>query len=206
MHIHLDQSVTLFANYLRTTFFSSTFCPSPKDRQLNGQEQQKPRWKRVLGVLQSEVSDGNALGRLYCEKHFPAASKELMLEYIDEILGALGDRLQAITWMSDATKENAQRKLSAFKVKVGFPDKWKDMSALELSADEGYWTNIARSRVHSDQLRIANLNLPPDLVDWSMPPQMVNAYFHPVKNEIVFPAAILQPPFFSKDYDPALGR
>jgi putative endopeptidase len=151
------------------------------------------------------VDHGNALGRLYCEKHFPAASKAVLLEYVDEILGAVGDRLETITWMSYGAKATAQRKLREFKVKVGYPDKWKDLSALRLSAYEGYWTNIARSRVHSDRVKIANLNLPPDLVDWSMPPQQVNGYFHPITHELVFAAAMLQPPFYSKDYDPALG-
>lgn len=189
------------AKYLSSDFENLHFEFHAKT--LGGQAEMKPRWKRVLDVLQFEIAGGQGLGRLFCEKHFPTSSKTLMLEYIDDILAALGERIDGLEWMSSETKAKAHLKLKAFRPKIGFPEKWTDLSGLSLA--DGFWTNVALSRNHSNKLRLEDINSAPDPTRWEMPPQMVNAYFHPVTNDIVFPAAILQSPFFSVEMDPALA-
>lgn len=170
-------------------------------RVLSGKQEDRPRWKKAVAVVEGVMGEG--LGRLYVERHFPAAAKERMVKLVKNLQAALADRIQAQDWMSEETKKVALDKLDAFYVKVGYPDKWRDYSALEI-ADDSYWANIVRSN-EFDLAYIVDkkLNKPVDRDEWYMTPQTVNAYYNPTTNEICFPAGILQPPFFNMEADDA---
>ena len=169
---------------------------------LYGQEVQQPRWRRVL----NSTSDclGEAVGQLYVEKHFPAEAKERMLNLVGNLRVALGERIKALDWMSDETKAKALHKLDCFNVKIGYPDKWKDYSAYEVTP-ESYFQNVHRAIRFENERDMAKIGKPVDKEEWFMTPQTVNAYYSPDMNEIVFPAAILQPPFFNMDADDAVN-
>jgi putative endopeptidase len=137
-------------------------------------------------------------------RYFPEESKRQMLELVNHVKGALKSRLERLDWMGDKTKAAAQEKLSKFTVKIGYPDQWRDYSALEVKADDLYG-NIVRSSVFSWKRELARLDKPVDRSEWGLPPQIVNAYYNPTMNEIVFPAAILQPPFFDPKADAAIN-
>ncbi len=169
---------------------------------LSGVPQQRSRDKRAANVVSARM--GEALGKVYVEKFFPADSKTRMLALIGDLRAALGERIQRLDWMSDATKQKALLKLSKFTVKVGYPNKWRDYSGLEIKADD-IFGNIERSQAFEWHYRIGRLDGPVDRGEWDMTPQTVNAYYDPSKNEIVFPAAILQPPFFDPTADPAIN-
>ncbi|MBQ3710545.1 MAG: M13 family metallopeptidase [Bacteroidales bacterium] len=169
---------------------------------LYGQEVQQPRWRRILNATSGCL--GEAVGQIYVEKHFPAESKEKMLKLIGNLKLALGERIKNVEWMSDETKAKALHKLDCFRVKVGYPDKWKDYSGLEIT-DASYFQNMHNYICFENAREMAKIGKPVDKDEWFMTPQTVNAYYSPDMNEIVFPAAILQPPFFNPDADDAVN-
>ena len=148
---------------------------------------------------------GEALGQLYVEKYFPESSKERMEKLVANLQTALGQHIDNLTWMSDTTKVRAKEKLASFTVKIGYPDKWRDYSALTIDADKPYWNNIQSAIIFSNNENLADFGKPVDRSRWYMSPQTVNAYYSPTANEIVFPAAILQPPFFDPEADDAVN-
>jgi len=169
---------------------------------LSGQKEQKPRWKRVLSNTSGSM--GEAIGKLYVEKYFPPQAKERMLKLVENLRISLGHRIDKLDWMSDSTKQLAHEKLNAITVKVGYPDKWKNYDNLKI--EEGkYYENINNARKFAFDENLAKIGKPYDKTEWGMTPQTVNAYYSPNSNEIVFPAAILQPPFFFMDQDDAVN-
>jgi len=169
---------------------------------LYGQEAQQPRWRRVLNATSGVL--GEAIGQLYVEKYFPAEYKERMLNLVGNLRIALGERIKNLEWMSDETKAKALHKLDCFNVKIGYPDKWKDYSKYEVTPDS-YFQNIHSAIRFENERDMAKIGHPVDKDEWFMTPQTVNAYYSPEMNEIVFPAAILQPPFFNMDADDAVN-
>jgi putative endopeptidase len=172
------------------------------EKTLRGTQQIKPRWKRVVIATDSEI--GEALGKLYVAEYFPPAAKARALELINNLKEALADRIKTLEWMDDATKQEALTKLAAFKVKIGYPDKWRDYSPLKI--DRGpYVLNTMRAENFEFNRDLSKINKPTDRTEWGMTPPTVNAYYNPVNNEIVFPAGILQPPFFFANADDAVN-
>lgn len=169
---------------------------------MSGKQEQQPRWKRSLNTVNGAL--GEAVGEMYVEKYFPASSKEKMLTLVGNLQTALSERINGLEWMSDTTKAKAQEKLAAFTVKIGYPDKWRDYSGLEIK-DDSYWANVRRSNIFDMAYQLADVDKPVDKSRWHMNPQSVNAYYNPTTNEICFPAAILQPPFFNPDADDAVN-
>lgn len=188
------------SNYLSEDFVNANFEFFGKTVQ--GREELQPLWKRSLSVVNRSLAE--AFGQMYVEKYFPASSKEKMLEMVANLQTALGERIEALEWMSDETKAKAQEKLGTFIVKVGYPDTWKDYTDLEIKEDS-YWANICRANVFSHNEMMKDEGKPVDRTQWGMSPQTVNAYYNPTTNEICFPAAILQPPFFNPDADDAVN-
>ncbi|GGF19827.1 M13 family metallopeptidase [Echinicola rosea] len=175
-------------------------------KELQGTDQMRPRWKRVLGT--TERAAGEAIGKLYTEKYFPQEAKDKANEMVDNILVAMGERIKNLPWMSEETKTKALEKLGTFNVKIGFPDKWKDYSALEVNGDPetaSYYENVLASSRFNFERNIEKLGKPIDKDEWFMTPQTVNAYYNPTWNEIVFPAGILQPPFYNYKADAAVN-
>jgi putative endopeptidase len=172
------------------------------DKTLSGTEKMKVRWKRV--VEGANWGLGFALGQKYTEKYFSANAKKIALEMVDNILNVMKDRLAQRDWMSEETRNQAIHKVETILPKIGYPDKWRDYSKLEMSSDD-YIKNVYAVREFGFQYRLDKLGKPVDRTEWGMPPQVVNAYYNPSKNEIVFPAGILQPPFFDEHVDPALN-
>ena len=169
---------------------------------MSGKQEDRPRWKRA--VSSTEGALGEAVGQLYVEKYFPAAAKERMTQLVRNLQVALGQRIDAQEWMSDSTKAVAHEKLDAFIVKVGYPDKWRDYSDLQIGRN--YWENIKAAAIWGIHDMIdKKLNKPVDNTVWYMTPQTVNAYYNPTTNEICFPAGILQPPFFDMQADDAFN-
>ena len=169
---------------------------------LYGQEVQQPRWRRVLNATSGCL--GEAIGQLYVEKYFPTESKEKMVKLIGNLKVALGERIKALDWMSDETKAKALNKLDSVNVKVGYPDKWKDYSGLDIT-NESFFKNYHNVISFENAREMAKIGKPVDKEEWFMTPQTVNAYYSPDMNEIVFPAAILQPPFFNPNADDAVN-
>ena len=188
------------SNYLSDDFVNANF--DFYGRALQGKEELQPRWKSALAVVNRSLAE--AFGQMYVEKYFPASSKEKMLEMVANLQTALGERIADLEWMSDETKAKAQEKLGTFIVKVGYPDKWKDYSSLEIKNDS-YWANICRANVFAHKDMMEDEGQPVDRTKWAMSPQTVNAYYNPTTNEICFPAAILQPPFFNAEADDAVN-
>ncbi len=188
----------------------SSCLPSAIDKQdfeffgktLSGSLAQRPRWKRVQDATNDALSE--AIGQMYVQKYFPAEAKQRMLTLVGNLKVSLGERIKNLVWMSDATKAKALEKLDAVNVKIGYPDKWRDYSTLQVSTDS-YVANVLRARSFAFNYMIGKVNKPVDRAEWMMPPQMVNAYYNPSLNEIVFPAAILQPPFFYLKGDDAVN-
>lgn len=173
-----------------------------RSRDLSGQPMQRPRDKR--GVSFAEGMLGEAIGRQYVAEYFPAESKAKMEELVANLRTALGNRIRNYDWMSPATQAAAAEKLEKFTVKIGYPNKWRDYSALEIRPDD-LFGNAERAGVFRWNYQLNRLNDPVDKTEWGMTPQTVNAYYNSTNNEIVFPAAILQPPFFDPDADPAVN-
>ena len=171
---------------------------------MTGRQQDHPLWRRATTQLEHQM--GQALGKIYVEKYFPASSKERMIQLVKNLQIALGERIAAQDWMSDSTKVNALLKLNTFYVKVGYPDKWIDMGKLQIDPAKSYLDNIMACRKFWNDYSIEHsAGKPVDRDDWYMYPQTVNAYYNPTTNEICFPAGILQPPFFDPTADDAFN-
>lgn len=188
------------APYLSDDFVTENF--EFYGKVLSGVKEMKPRWKRAVAAVDGAM--GEAVGQMYVEKYFPVAAKERMVKLVGNLQQALGERIRALTWMSEETKAKALEKLAAIYVKVGYPDKWRDYSALEIKADS-YWDNILRSNEFDFNYMLAKAGQPVDKTEWLMTPQTVNAYYNPTTNEICFPAGILQYPFFDMKADDAFN-
>ena len=171
---------------------------------MTGRQEDHPLWRRATNQVQGVM--GQALGKIYVDKYFPAAAKERMLKLVKNLQIALGERIAAQDWMSDSTKVNALLKLNTFYVKVGYPDKWIDMTKLEIDPAKSYYENMqACSKFWNDYYINHTAGKPVDNDDWHMTPQTVNAYYNPTTNEICFPAGILQVPFFDMTADDAFN-
>ncbi len=188
------------ASYLSKEFSEQNF--NFYGKVLSGTEKQRPLWKRVQDVTSGSMSE--ALGKVYVAEYFPPEAKERMLDLVGNLKDALSERITDAPWMSEKTKTKAQEKLETMNVKIGYPDKWRDYSDLEIS-NQPYVRNVLAAKAFNRKYNINKINKPVDPDEWHMPPQMVNAYYSPNKNEIVFPAAILQPPFFFMDADDAVN-
>ena len=196
-----------------SVIMSSTGCLNNAVREANfeffgkvmsGRKQDHPAWRRATSQVEAQM--GQALGRIYVEKYFPAAAKERMTKLIKNLQIALGERIAAQDWMSDSTKVNALLKLNTFYVKVGYPDKWIDMTKLEIDPKKSYYENMLACRKFWNDYEIEHTaGKPVDNDDWYMNPQTVNAYYNPTTNEICFPAGILQRPFFDMEADDAFN-
>lgn len=169
---------------------------------LNGQPQQRERWRRGVDAVNGAL--GEAVGEIYVQRHFPPVAKQQMLDLVENLRRAYSARIDALTWMSPETKVAAQEKLRLFRPKIGYPDRWRDYSALDMRPDDAFG-NETRATVFDWRRRAGRLNQPTDREEWHMTPQTVNAYYESSFNEIVFPAAILQPPFFDPNADPAVN-
>lgn len=171
---------------------------------LSGVTQDRPRWKRSVSAVSGVL--GEAIGKLYVEKYFPESSKQRMLQLVHNLQKALAQRIDAATWMSAKTKAQAKDKLENFIVKIGYPDKWRDYSGLVIDDSLSLYENMRRVSAYQTQDYISRkVNKPVDKTEWMMTPQTINAYYSPVTNEICFPAAILQPPFFDPNADDAIN-
>ncbi|MCL2650786.1 MAG: M13 family metallopeptidase [Candidatus Azobacteroides sp.] len=170
---------------------------------LSGKKELRPRWKRAVDAVNDGL--GEAVGQMYVEKYFPPVAKKRMLGLVHNLQVALGERINALPWMGDSTKIKAQEKLNAFRIKIGYPDKWRDYSGLEINSADSYFVNAIRSNNFDFDYMISKFNKPVDKDEWQMTPQTVNAYYSPETNEICFPAGILQPPFFNMKADDAVN-
>lgn len=164
---------------------------------MRGVQQQRPRWKRALDATEGAM--GEAVGELYVEKYFPQSSKDYMVGLVENLRTALGKHIIELDWMSTDTKLNALNKLNAFTVKIGYPDKWKDYTTLEIDPKRSYYENMHNVAMWHQRDTYSKWGKPVDHTEWGMTPQTVNAYYNPLANEIVFPAAILQAPFFDPE-------
>ena len=167
--------------------------------QMAGAKEQQPRWKRAMSVPNGIL--GEAVGEMYVNRYFPESSKQKMVTLVENLRTALGEHIDALEWMSDTTKARAREKLAAFTVKIGYPDKWKDYSTLNINPANTYYENLRNASAWYVKDNLDKLGKPTDKTEWGMTPQTVNAYYNPTTNEICFPAAILQKPFFDPDAD-----
>ena len=188
------------AGYLSDDFTQESF--NFYGKALSGKEEMRPRWKRVVTTVDGAL--GEAVGQMYVEKYFPQEAKERMTTLVDNLKTAFGERIQAATWMNDTTKGKALEKLNSILVKIGYPEKWRDYSGLQITNDS-YFANILRSNQFDIAYMINKIDKPTDKYDWLMTPQTVNAYYNPTTHEICFPAGILQPPFFDMNADDAVN-
>jgi putative endopeptidase len=194
-------------HYLRA---NAALLPRPFDAEqfaffgktLNGQQEQRARWKRGVDAVNGAL--GEAVGQVYVQRHFPPEAKLQMNDLVENVRKAYAQRIDTLAWMTPETKVVAREKLAAFRTKIGYPDKWKDYSKLEVRKGDALGNSI-RASVFEWQEEVARINKPTDRDEWFMTPQTVNAYYNPTFNEIVFPAAILQPPFFDPNADPAVN-
>lgn len=200
-YLEWDQ-IKSFANYLSDEVAAAQFDFFGKT--MSGRKEMHPLWKRATSQVESQM--GEALGKIYVAKYFPASSKERMKKLVANLQVALGERIKAQDWMSDSTKQNALAKLNAFYVKIGYPDKWTDMSALNIDPAKSYMENIIECyRFWTKHTINKKAGKPVDKDEWHMYPQTVNAYYNPTTNEICFPAGILQVPFFDPTADDAFN-
>jgi putative endopeptidase len=188
------------ASYLSDEIYAQNFDFFGKT--MSGKKQAQPRWKRAVSVINGTL--GEAVGQMYVKKYFPPKAKKRMVQLVKNLQTALGERINTLEWMGDSTKQKAQEKLAAFYVKIGYPDKWRDYSKLDIKKDF-YYANIQRASKFETEYMIAKLGKPVDIDEWGMTPQTVNAYYNPSTNEICFPAGILQPPFFDMNADDAFN-
>lgn len=188
---YLWKYVSQAASALSDNFTQASFEFS---KVMSGVQQQRPRWKRALAATEGAM--GEAVGQLYVEKYFPQSSKDYMIGLVENLRTALGKHIINLDWMSTDTKLNALKKLSAFTVKIGYPDKWKDYSSMEINPELSYYENMHNVGMWHQKEYLKKWGKPVDRTEWGMTPQTVNAYYNPLANEIVFPAAILQAPFF----------
>jgi putative endopeptidase len=207
-----DVPVAQWQSYLRyhlvddaSPYLSDAFAAEHyefHDKAVTGQKEQRPRWKRVIGAINDGA--GEAMGRLYVDVAFPPSSKARMQELVGNLREALRLRIEHLTWMSDATKGKALDKWATFMPKVGYPDKWRDWTGLATGRDS-YVDNAFAARAFNYRWELGKIGKPVDRTEWGMTPQTINAYYNPLQNEIVFPAAILQAPFFDPQADDALN-
>lgn len=188
------------AGYLSDEFVEANF--DFYGRLMSGTPEMRPRWKRVLGTVNSALSE--AVGEMYVAKYFPPEAKQRMITLVDNLKVAFGQRIDQADWMDQVTKDKAHEKLAAIYVKIGYPDKWRDYSKLQVKNDS-YFANVLRSNRFDMEYTLSKIDKATDKEEWLMPPQMVNAYYNPTTNEICFPAAILQPPFFNLKADDAVN-
>lgn len=210
--LYKSTPINIWQDYLSFHLISSSASLLPVEfddayfefygKTMNGQKEKRARWKR--GTYAIDDSLGEAIGQIYVKRHFSANAKSKMLELVNNLRRAFYIRIKNVSWMSEETKQTAYKKLETFNPKIGYPNKWKDYSSLEIKADDAIG-NSRRSMVFEHSLDIARLNKKTDRDEWFMTPQTVNAYYNPVFNEIVFPAAILQPPFFDENADMAVN-
>jgi len=210
--IIVDTDLETWKTYLRWVAIDNTATrlSSELDEQnfafygttLSGTEEQLPMWRRAVSVVNGNL--GEVVGKEYVKRHFPPEAKERMLELVGNIVNAYEKSIKELEWMSEDTKVQALDKLSKFTPKIGYPDEWRDYSALVIEADD-YYGNIERAALAEYQRLMDRQGGPVDRIEWGMTPQTVNAYYSPPLNEIVFPAAILQPPFFDLNADDAVN-
>ncbi|MFA4940845.1 M13 family metallopeptidase, partial [Brevundimonas sp.] len=186
--------------YLSKAFLDARF--DFRGKTLRGQPENRPRWNRGVALVDGQL--GEVLAQEYVRLHFPASSKAQMETLVGNIRAAMTERLKTLDWMSEPTREQALYKMSKFGVKIGYPDKWRSYDGLELTADDLYG-NVERSSAFEWAYKRGKIGQPVDPLEWGMTPQTVNAYYNPPRNEIVFPAAILQAPFFDPNADPAVN-
>mmetsp|Transcript_39287 Transcript_39287/g.58358 ORF Transcript_39287/g.58358 Transcript_39287/m.58358 type:complete len:702 (-) Transcript_39287:193-2298(-) len=196
------RSVRAYAPYLSKAFVEENF--DFYEKTLSGTQEIKPRWKRAMAFTESAL--GEALGQLYCAKYFDETSKDRAVTIVEQVRQALEERLKEVDWMkSDSTREQALKKMAEFKVKIGYPDKWIDYTPMEIAEGDSFLQMVFQANAFEHSREVKEMNAPTDRLKWFMTPQTVNAYYHPSLNEIVFPAAILQPPFFCKEADDAIN-
>ncbi len=195
------ETVNDATNLLSDDFIDASF--ELYDRVMSGKDALQPRWKRAMTIPNSML--GEAVGKLYVEKYFPEENKEYMKKLVENLRNSLGNHIQNLSWMSDATKEKALDKLSTFTVKIGYPDKWKDYSEIHIDPKKSYLENVLEASRWYVKDNYSKMNKPVDKEEWHMTPQTVNAYYNPTTNEVCFPAAILQPPYFDPTADDALN-
>lgn len=200
-HYLAAQYIDGATSYLSDDFYAASF--DLYGRVMSGTQEPKPRWKRAMAVPNGSL--GEAVGEIYVAKYFPEKDKARMVEMVKNLQKALSQHIANLDWMSDETKAKAQEKLSTFTVKIGYPDKWKDYSTLEIDPAKSYWDNIVAVNKWYIADNLSKLGKPVDKEEWQMSPQTVNAYYSPLSNEICFPAAILQPPFYNPDADDAVN-
>ncbi len=200
-HYLAAQIINGGASSLSDDFQTATF--EFYGRTMSGQQEQKPRWKRAMSVPNGLL--GEAVGEMYVAKYFPEKDKQRMMQLVKNLQTSLSQHIAALDWMSDATKAKAQEKLSSFTVKIGYPDKWKDYSTLEIDPAKSYYENLRNAGIWATKDNLDKYGKPVDRAEWGMTPQTVNAYYNPTTNEICFPAAILQPPFYNPEADDAVN-
>ena len=196
------------AHYINTasSYLSEEFAVASFEffgKTMSGTQEIRPRWKRAMGVPNNILSE--AVGQMYVAKYFPESEKARVEKMVSNIQQAFGKHIDALDWMSDDTKAKAHEKLAAFTVKIGYPNKWKDYSTLNVDPKKSYWENVVEANRWYTADAMAEVGKPVDREKWLMPPQMVNAYYMPTTNEICFPAAILQPPFYNPNADDAVN-
>ncbi len=196
----LVRTIDAYAPYLSKPLVDAQFGFARTT--LGGIPENEPRWKRGVSLVSSEI--GEAVGQIYVAKYFPPSAKLAADRLVQNIIAAMGDRLRALDWMAPATKQKALVKLAAFRPRIGYPDKWRDYSALVVRRDD-LVGNVRRAEEFEWRRNLAKLGKPVDRGEWFMTPMMINAYANPTMNEIVFPAAILQPPFFDPNADAAVN-
>ena len=200
-HYLAAQYIDGATSYLSDDFYAASF--DLYGRVMSGTQEPKPRWKRAMAVPNGSL--GEAVGEIYVAKYFPEKDKARMVEMVKNLQKALSQHIANLDWMSDETKAKAQEKLSTFTVKIGYPDTWTDYSTLEIDPAKSYWENIVAVNKWYIADNLSKLGKPVDKEEWQMSPQTVNAYYSPLSNEICFPAAILQPPFYNPDADDAVN-
>jgi len=199
--LFLWQTIDGAAGYLTTEIYNENF--NFYGKVLSGREEQSPLWKRAVGIVNGTL--GEAVGQMYVQKYFPEENKERMLALVKNLQHALGERIEALEWMSDTTKARAIEKLNAITIKIGYPDTWRDYTDLHISASVPYYENLQRVSKFAQDYSLSYLGKPVDKTKWYMTPQTVNAYYNPSSNEICFPAGILQYPFFDMSADDAFN-
>jgi len=208
-----DTDLNLIKSYLkyRVILAADTFLDDKTydisfdffNRTMSGQKEKKPRWKRAVGILDGTI--GEEIGRLYVEKYFPAAAKKRMEQLVENLRHAYKMRIENLDWMSDDTRARAIEKLDAFRAKIGYPDKWRDYSKLNLDANASLFENMMRVAKFEDEFWLEKIGAKKDPTIWYMNAHEINAYYDPSTNEICFPAGILQPPFFDMNADDAFN-
>ncbi|WP_298300793.1 M13 family metallopeptidase, partial [Hydrotalea sp.] len=208
----VTQPIAAWQSYLRlhtinsaARILSAPFVQASFDfygKALNGQTQMKPRWENIYRTI--DVQIGEALGQLYVEKYFTKEAKQRIDELVQNLQTAFAQRIGRLDWMSDSTKQKAKEKLQAFIKKIGYPDKWRDYSKVNIDRNH-YFDNVMAAEANNYQYMINKLGKPVDRTEWEMTPPTINAYYNPLYNEIVFPAGILQFPFFDPQADDAIN-